>query len=258
MIPDNKPILFKCPEEFDEVEIYFAHDIHYGSANADIKRWDRFKRDVLSTPNRYVCMVGDYCETVITGSKGDIYSQREAINEQQLWLQQQLYDLKSHIICVTPGNHEARITKQVGLYPVFEAACIAGVQDMYRNSYAFMDIAVGKGGHGKGKQIHYVGFAAHRMKDCRGYHGADFIEGVDWVAHGHDHDPKDHARARIGYDSKNKAVYHRDIEVIDSGSFLTIYGGYAAAAGYRPPSAKLYKLVLDGTHKSIKTIGYHI
>lgn len=257
MISDNKPILFNAPVEFDEIEIYFVHDIHYGSELHDNKRWERFKREIQERPNRYVIWVGDYCETALINSKSDIYSQTQNIETQRIWMQQQFSDLKSHTLAVVPGNHENRITKIAGLFPVYDAAVCADIQDKYRQHYAFIDIGVGLNYKGKNKQVHYVGFIAHKMRDCKNYQSSDFVEGIDFAAFGHDHDPKDHARSRIGFDSKTKTVYHRDIEVLNSGSFLN-YGGYGAEAGYRPQATKLYKIVLSGKSKDIKTIGYHI
>lgn len=257
MIPDSKPILFNSPSEFDSIEIYFAHDIHFGSDIADMKKWERFKKDILSDSNKYIIWVGDYCDTAIANSKSNIYTQSANIEAQRMWMEQQFAELKDKTIAIVPGNHENRISKTVGLYPVYDAAACAGVADKYRQHYAFADIAVGNGGHGAGKQIHYVGFIAHKMRDCKNYHTADFIENVDFVAHGHDHCPKDQPRCKLYYDSHNKAIIQRDVEVLDSGSFLS-YGGYGAENGYRPQSTKIYKLVLNGKQKSMHTIGFHI
>ena len=75
--------------------------------------------------------------------------------------------------------------------------------------------------------------------------------------YGHDHDPKDHPRAKLVYDTKNKFVSIKNIEIIDGGAFLE-YGGYAATAPYRPASSKMYKIVFDGKNKYIKTVGFYV
>lgn len=258
MMSDYKPILVKTPEGFDDVEIYLAHDIHFGSEQADIKRWSRFKADILAQQNRYVIFVGDYCDNAIAGSKGDTYTAEADPESQKLWFAQQLYDLRDRVLCIVPGNHESnRITRTVGLYPAYDCALLAKVDDKYRQHFAFLDIAVGSGGHGAGKQVHYTGFIVHKARDCKSYHSGDFIEGVDFIAHGHDHTPKDQARGKLAWDAKNKAIVHRDIEILDSGSFLS-YGGYAADMGLRPSATKLYKIILSGKRKEIRTIGFHI
>lgn len=257
MIPDYKPIIFNVPEH-SEIEVFFAHDIHHGSDISDMKKWDRFKKDILSEPNRYIIWVGDYCEVALANSKSNIYAQTKDIECQRMWMEQQFFDLKERTIAIVPGNHENRINKLVGLFPVYDAAVCAGVADKYRQHFAFCDIGVGDSGKGANRQQRYVGYIVHRLRDCKGYNGADFIDGIDFAAYGHDHDPKDHARSKLVYLPSHKCVVQRDVEIVDSGSFMS-YGSYGADNGYRPQSTKLYKMVLSGTReKRIKTIGYHI
>lgn len=246
MLSDYKPIVFNTPREFEEIEIYFAHDIHYGSAQHDRKKWERFKRMVMSKPNRYIIWVGDYCENAVAGSKSDIYTQTAPPWVQKEWLSEQFIELAERTMCIVPGNHENnRITRTCGLFPVYDCAKDAGLQDLYRQGFAVVDIGVGDGGHGKDKQARYVGFVTHRLRDCKSYNGSLYVDGIDFAAYGHDHAPKSQPRGKLFYDAKNKAVVQRDIEVIDSGSFLT-YGGYAVDGGYVPNSTKLFYLALGG------------
>lgn len=246
MLSDYKPIVFNTPREFEEVEVYFAHDIHYGSAQHDNKRWERFKRMIREKPNRYIVFVGDYCENAVVGSKSDIYTQTAPPWAQKEWLSEQFIELADRTMCIVPGNHENnRITRTCGLFPVYDCAKDAGLQDLYRQGFAFIDIGVGDGGHGAGKQARYVGFITHRLRDCKSYNGALYVDGIDFAAYGHDHAPKSQPRGKLEYDSKNKAIVHRDIEIIDSGSFLN-YGGYAVDNAYVPNSTKLFYLALGG------------
>lgn len=258
MQSDYKPILFKTDPDFPEIELYFAHDIHRGSKEHDAKKWDAFKKEILSEPYKFIVFVGDYCENAVIGSKSDIYEQTIPPAIQKEWFTEQLFALKDHVVCIVPGNHEDnRITRVVGLFPVYDCAKEAGIENLYRHNFAISDIAVGSGGHGKDKQVHYAGFVTHRLRDCKMYNGSDFVDGIDFAAYGHDHDPKDHPRSKLAYDSKNKIVVQKDIEVINSGSFL-MYGGYGVKAGYRPLSNKCYKLVLCGKNKSMKTVGFRV
>jgi predicted phosphodiesterase len=260
MLSDNKPIIFNTPMEFDEIEIYLVHDLHYGSELHDRKKWERFKRLVMSKDNAYIIFAGDYCENVVVGSKGDIYTQTAPPFVQKEWFTEQLCDVASKTICIVPGNHEDnRITKTCGLYPVFESAVRAGIPERYRQCYAFVDIGVGHGGHGKQKQNRYVGYVTHRLKDCKAYNGSDFVDGIDFALYGHDHAPKDQPRSKLVYDAKNKCVYQKDIEVVNSGSFTT-FGGYAPRSGCRPQASKCYMVMLSGkkNKKDIKTLGFRV
>lgn len=259
MQSDYKPILYQTNPEFEEIEVYFAHDIHYGSAEHDRKKWEAYKADILSAPNRFVIFVGDYCENAVIGSKSDIYTQTASPHYQKEWFTQQLVDLRDRTICIVPGNHEDnRITKTCGLFPAYDCAKEAGLGDLYRHNFAFVDIGVGSSNSHQGRQARYVGYIVHRFRDTKMYNTSDFVDGIDFAAYGHDHDPKDHPRAKLVYDSKNKTVSHKNIEVIDSGAFLT-YGGYGVKSAYRPTSTKCYKLILDGKRsKSMKTVGFYV
>lgn len=260
MRSDFEPVLFGTDPEFETVEVYLAHDIHQGSQQADMARWNRFTAEILKEPNRFLIMVGDYCENALVASKGDIYESTMPPASQKEWLADEIYRLRDRIICMVPGNHESnRITRTCGLYPVYDCAMMAGIGDRYRHTFAVVDIGVGDFSRsGGGKQLRYVGYVTHRLKDLKACSGADFIDGIDFAAFGHDHDPKDHPRAKLVYDAKNKFVQQKSIEVLNSGSFLN-YGGYAAQSGYRPLSDKLYKLILHaGRKQQIQTVGFYV
>lgn len=260
MKSDFDAVIYDTPREYEYVDIYFAHDIHAGSCEADIAKWNRFKADILSEPNRYLIMVGDYCENALANSKGDIYEQTMSPAMQKEWLSDEIYTLRDRLICAVPGNHENnRITRTCGLYPVYDCMVMAGIGDRYRHGFAIADIGVGDNQRKTSKkQTRYVGFVTHRLKDIKSCSGADFVDGIDFACYGHDHDPKDHARGRLVYDTTRKHISQKSVEVIDSGSFLT-YGGYAVSSGYRPLSQKLYKIRLySGREKRIVTIGFHV
>lgn len=38
MYSETKPILFNCPKEYDTVEIYPIHDLHYGSEQFNLRK----------------------------------------------------------------------------------------------------------------------------------------------------------------------------------------------------------------------------
>lgn len=265
MKSEYEPIIFPTDPEFDTVELYFAHDIHCGSLEADLAKWNRFKSEVLKEPNRFLILVGDYCENALVNTKGDIYESTMPPASQKEWLTDELYALRDRIVCIVPGNHESnRITKMCGLYPVYDCAVQVGIEDRYRNSFAFVDIGVGHRHTIKTfRQVRYVGFIAHRMKDIKACNGADFIDGIEFAAFGHDHEPKDHPRAKLVYNPVRKTVSLKSVEVLNSGSFLN-YGGYAAQKGLRPMSDKCYKLILrdiengSDNRKSISTVGFYV
>lgn len=258
MLSNYKPIVKSLDPDFVQVELYFAHDLHKGDPLHDGKKWERFKAEILAEPYRFVVFCGDFCDFAVSGSKGDLYGQEIPPKAQKEWFTAQLSDLRDRTLAIVPGNHENnRITRLVGLFPAYDSAIEAGLTEVYRQQFAFLDVGIGNNYKGKNKQIHYVGYIVHRLRDTKAYNGSDFVDGIDFAAFGHDHEPKDHARARLVYDAKNKTVANKSVEVIDSGAFLN-YGGYAPEHAYRPVSSKCYKLILNGKRKQMQTVGFYL
>ena len=261
MQPDNKPILFDTPVEFEEIEIYPIHDLHYGNVQFNEAKWRKLKAEILAQPNRYCVMVGDLMEMAIPGSKSDTFYQTAPPEAQKEWIANEMVDLSDRIIAVAPGNHEHnRSTKVCGLHPLYDACCWARIHDRYRENFAVLDIGVGKRGGTAVRQYHYVGYLTHKAKESKAWSTVDTLEGFDFMVYGHDHDPKEHARAHLIYDSQLKKVRTKNIETVNAGSFLK-HGDYGAREGYRPAADKLYKIILcprNHIEKLMATVGFYL
>ena len=153
---DHIPILIDLPNTFDYADIYFIHDVHYGSPLFDNKKWEELKKQIIENDKAYVCWVGDLMENAIPNSKSDMFTQSHSPSEQKEWVIQQFKDLADKTLAVVPGNHEKnRTTKVSGLYPLYDCCLIAGIDDKYRNTIAFLDIGIGTFKGKKNKQVHY-------------------------------------------------------------------------------------------------------
>ena len=251
------PIRINLPENIPSVEILLASDIHAGSAQFDEQRWERFER-LIQRPNTYVIFAGDQMEYATRSSKSDVYTQTMPPSIQKKWWIGHLRSYKDKILCIVDGNHEFnRASKDADDYPLYDIALALGIEDRYRSEGAFVDIGVGDGGHGKGKQVHYVIRVQHQARNNVNYGTVDGYEGIDAFVSGHTHKPLDRPSARLVYDAKNKSVFHRDVENMVCGHFLT-FGGYGERNGYRPSSEKLYSIILNGKKKEIDTHGFHV
>jgi predicted MPP superfamily phosphohydrolase len=255
---DNVPIIIDLPKDANYADIYFIHDVHYGSELFNQKKWDSIKEIILSDENSYVCFVGDLMENAIPNSKSDMFSQTHSPSKQKEWVTEQLKDLSKKTIAVVAGNHEEnRTTKVSGLYPLYDCCLIAGTDDKYRNTIAFIDIGIGRTKKSSNKQIHYFGQIQHKAKDLKNYHSSDYTDGIDFFASGHDHETKDKPRAKMVFDKHNKVVYKRNIECLNCGSFCE-YGGYGSRGAYRPQSDKMYRLRIFGNEKRMETTGFYL
>ena len=257
-LSDDIPVLINLPLTLEYADIYFIHDLHFGSESFDGKKWDKLKNIILNDENAYVCMIGDLFENAIPNSKSDMFTQTHSPAEQKEWVTQQLKDLSEKVLVVVPGNHESnRTTKVSGLYPLYDCCLLAGMGEKYRDTIGFVDIAVGKYRGRTTRQTHYFGQVQHKAKDLKNYHSSDYTDGIDFFASGHDHETKDKPRAKLIFDPHNKQIYKRNIECIDCGSFCT-FGGYGAKNAYRPQSDKIYKLRLFGNDKKMETTGFYV
>ena len=260
MFKETVPILFNCPKDQETVEIYPVHDLHYGSEQFDLHRWNLLHDMLMEKPNRYVVWVGDLLEFSIPFNKhSDVLTQQYTPHEQKMYISALFKEMGDRTLAILDGNHEQRSFKSTGQYTLYDCAAIAGIEDKYRTAYAVIDVGVGADAHRiSGRQLHYVLFATHRAKQLKSFGSADAIEGIDVFLYGHDHEANDHPRGKMVYDPRNHAVLFKTVECVNCGAFLT-YGGYGALAGYRPKSDKLYKLILySGNDKRIETVGFHL
>lgn len=213
---------------------------------------------MMEDENALVFWMGDLMENAIPDSKSDVFTQTVPPVAQKEFVIRQLTDLADKTVAVVPGNHEHnRATKKCGLYPIYDCCMAAGISEKYRDIYAICDIGIGRNRTNAKKQYHYVVQVQHRAKDIKSCNSADFTDGIDIFAYGHDHDPKDHPRKKIVYNPTRKTIFARNVEVIDCGSCCT-YGGYGARGAYRPQSDKLYRVNIGGTDRYIETVGFYV
>ena len=256
MESDYKPIIKSTPQEFRAIDVYVIGDLHYGSAQFDERKWNVVKDEILSAQNRYVVFVGDLMENAVPGSRSSVFEQICNPQDQKEFVVQQFVDLKDRILSIIDGNHEKnRSYKYAGLFPLFDAAVIAGIPELYRPHFAFVDVGVGARKKDPSQQTHYVIYTSHKAKDNKNYCSSDFVENVDLFCYGHDHSGKSEPRGKLIYDTKLKMVRQATVATIDGGSFLR-YGGYAADNAYRPNADTLYKATLLGEEKRICITGF--
>lgn len=256
-IPDEVPIICSLPKDLDYADIYFLHDVHFGSELFDEKKWNAVKKRIQADDRAYICWIGDLLENAIPNSKSDTFTQTCPPALQKEWAVQELFDLSKKTLAVVPGNHEHnRTTKVSGLYPMYDICMLAGIDDKYRDIVAYLDIGVGTRKDARNKQVHYFGQIQHNAKSLKNYGTSDYTDGIDFFAFGHDHEPKDRPRAKMVFDHHNKVVYKRNIENLNSGSFCK-FGGYGSRGAYRPQSDKMYKLRIFGSEKMMESTGFY-
>lgn len=146
MLNDYQPILYTAPQTQDEMHLYFLHDAHMGNAEHSTARLNAFLKKVAEDPAAQVLVIGDMCENVVAGSKGDVFYQVCPPHEQKYRAKEIFADLHKagKLLAVVPGNHERnRITRTTSMFPLYDACVMAGCEGLYRQHFAVIDIALG-------------------------------------------------------------------------------------------------------------------
>lgn len=233
-----KPIKINL-EEDNNIQIYVLSDMHIGDANADLPTLKKIIEHIKNTPNMYVILLGDILNTALKTSKSDIYSETLNVMDAQKLALQLLLPIKDKIVAMTPGNHENRVWKEVGIDLSLWLAEKLEVQDRYRNNNIALTIQFGSdvngnpfrlnifgqhGAYGGGRRL---GAAMNALEDLDG-----IVGNADIYIRAHTHQPIQGSRNIFLFDDKGN-IHRRTKYYFNSPSVLN-YGGYAAEKGYKP------------------------
>ena len=233
-----KPIKINLKED-NNIQIYVLSDMHIGDANADLPTLKKIVEHIRNTPNMYVILLGDILNTALKTSKSDIYSETLNVMEAQKLALELLLPIKDKILAMTPGNHENRVWKEVGVDLSLWLAEKLSVQDRYRNNNIALTIQFGSdvngnpfrlnifgqhGAYGGGRRL---GAAMNALEDLDG-----IVGNADIYIRAHTHQPIQGSRNIFLFDDKGN-IHRRTKYYFNSPSVLN-YGGYAAEKGYKP------------------------
>lgn len=215
----------------NKVEIYCIADIHVGSQEFDEDLWKRFKNELLDKPNRYCIIAGDLFDCGLKNSKTNIYEQTMTVRQQLDWLLDELEEIKDRILGIVGGNHSSRITKEIGIYPIYDLCRILRIEDLYRANLALMKVNFGQ--RTKDRQYSFCIGMHHGGTRGKKQRFEYAIDGIDAFVSGHTHDGEITYPAKITIDKHNEAVTIKPFLSIVCTSFLK-YGGYGLEAMYLP------------------------
>lgn len=251
--------------KFKQLLIVVLSDIHRGNPLSSEKHFNRTIKTVVDTPNLFVVLNGDLCESSLRTSKGEIYKQVGSPKEQRDWMIDKLKPIKHKILGCTRGNHEDRIYKETSIDICEDIA--KALEIPYRAEGILLKISFGN--YRSYRPYTYWGYVTH------GYGGARTkaakavkVERVatwihaDFYAMSHDHvvnvapdvylmpDP----RTRESEDGflVGTVTAHRKM-LIKTNAFLK-WGGYAEAMGFPPVDLEtpIIKLIGEGKKPQVK------
>ena len=233
------PIKLNLPIEENNLRLYVLSDMHLGSSEADVPTLKRIIEHIKQDPNMRVILLGDILDTALKNSKTDIYSETMSIADAQKLAIELLTPIKDKIIGMTPGNHENRVWREVGIDLSLWIAEKLGLQDVYRNNGIALSLKFGKdsnknpftlnifgqhGAYGGGRKL---GAAMNALEDLDG-----IVANADIFVRAHTHQPITGSRKVYLFNEygnlEEKVKYY-----FNAPSVLN-YGGYAYEKGYKP------------------------
>lgn len=223
----------------NNLKIYVLSDLHLGSKEADITTLKKIIDFIKNTPECYCILLGDILDTALKNSKTDIYSETLSLMDAQKLALELLSPIKHKVLAMTPGNHENRVWKEVGIDLSLWLAEKLGLENAYRNNGIALTVQFGQdqnkspfrlnifgqhGAYGGGRKL---GAAMNALEDLDG-----IVGNADIYIRAHTHQPIQGSRNVFlfnenGNVSRNTKYYFNSPSVMN-------YGGYAFDKGYKP------------------------
>ena len=242
--------------ELDELEVYPVADVHLGDPKTDEGMFSRFTAFILQQPNRYIICAGDLINNAIKSSVSNVYNETISPKNQKYIMANYLKPLKDRILCMIPGNHEERNSKEVDNDITQDIAYMIGCPERYRENAAYINIQFGKDYHGR--KLSYTGYIVHGVGGGkRAGAPANILEMLplsfvsDFYIIGHLH-------RRLGFKNvyyKPNSIWTR-LEEFERAFIIASpwqeYGGYAQRKLYTPQGKGIKPLILNGKTKGME------
>ena len=258
-IDDLIPIIAKFPNHQD-ITVYPIADLHVGSPQFDIKKWDAFRSKLSTEPNSRIVIVGDMMNNAVKSGKSNVYEEAMRPSQQKQWLVEQLSPIADRILCGCSGNHEQRSSKEVDDNPLFDVFAKLNIEHLYRENGCFLLMRYGEGHEQAGKtRPCYATFVTHGvgggMYVGTGGNKAErlgsVMDGLDCIIAGHVHKPTEFPVEKILIDKRNNNIIQQQFRVVIATSWLK-FGGYGLRAMFTPTAFLLHEITYSADQKLIR------
>lgn len=247
MLNDSVMIVHKLPKDLPYINIYCIGDKHIGSRQCNLKLLESIVEEVKNDELGYVVYCGDMLDMGLKNSKTNVYEQTMMPHEQKECFCHMFAPLASKTLAGVPGNHCDRMSREVGVNPMYDVFCRWGIEDVYRENSAILKVNLGE--KRNRKQVSYGGVVLHGSSAAKHHRHSMCYDGIDFVISGHTHTPSYTPRGKIRVDLHNEKISrvgYKEI-VVDSG---LEFGGYAIKKEYETSAApEIQILKLYGDHK---------
>lgn len=256
-------IVKKMPSSWKHINLYALGDIHVGSEQYDEEATLKKLRIIEEDPCGAVTLCGDLADYGLKNSVSNVYKQTMSPDEQQRYLLDLFMPIKDKIVSAVPGNHEERITREVGLCPMYDLCVLWGIPEVYRENVAILKLCYGKHKGGPAPNV-FVGITTHGSTKNKHHKFLGGWDGLDWSVSGHNHSSSYTPGGRIRVNSQQESVIHVPFKELVVDAHLTP-GGYSIKKEYEippPPELQYLELTTKRVKKGAniyiqKVINYH-
>ena len=244
MLSDLDVIVKTYPRDQEVLRIYAIGDVHVGSPefNEDAIR----KKLQIIADDPYGCLVlcGDLGDYGLKNSKTNVYKAIMSPREQQDYIYELFLPVVDKLTAAVPGNHEERITREVGTCPLYDLCVLWGISDIYRENLAITKYCFGNVGGRKTQNV-FVGATSHGTTRNKNHKFMGSVDSIDFSISGHTHSPEYSPHGRIRVDRQHGTASHVPYKELIVDANLKP-GGYGLRKQFEvPPPPELQYLELS-------------
>ena len=251
-------IIKKYPRDQKILRVYAIGDIHVGSAEYNEAAIKKKLKIIEEDPYAALCICGDLGDYGLKNSKTNVYQATMTPREQQKYIHKLFLPVVDKITAAVPGNHEERITKEVGTCPLYDLCVLWGIPEVYRENLAITKYFIGN--KSARQQYMFVGITTHGATRARHKKFIAGFDGVDFAVSGHTHTPEYSPHGKIRVDRHKTFATHVSYKEIVVDANLSP-GGYSIKKEYEiapPPELQYLELYIRSNDNSnVRTMDYH-
>ena len=256
-----KPIKIDLSETFKEIEIMPVADYHWADPHSDHAKIMEDIAYIRDHENCFCVLNGDLMDCAIASSIGDTYGATLSPMDELKVCMELFAPIADKILCVVPGNHEARHYRTNGI-DLTELMCRQlGLEDRFSPTTALLFVRFGRlnsekdGHHRKACYTVYVshGNGGGRKEGGKIQRLVDLSTIVDADVYicGHTHLP---ATLKDGFARPcvaNSSVAYCTRLYVNTSAKLN-YGGYGDTQGFKVPCTDTPIIWLSGERKEMR------
>ena len=230
---DFKVVTHSLPSTDEFINIYPLGDVHIGSSEFNMDKFEDWIRRVRADDNGYVVIIGDLMDIATRSSKTNLWEEEMTPLQQKQYLTEMLYPIRHKILGVVPGNHERRMMYDAGVNPLYDVCCKLNIEHLYRENACFIKLGVGSSKKNPDRQVQYGLALVHGATQNRHDNFCNSIDGVDVIFSGHDHKARHVPRGKIRFNLNVGTVQFVPYQEVVVLPFQET-GGYSLRGEYLP------------------------